>query len=162
MSCLKQLFRWALSQCDHQTASMASDINFDLRIEISNLYYPGNYEHVAFNIHCGGLWGHGDLWTASMASDINFDLIFEISNLHYPGNYVHVAFNNHFGDLWGHGSLQMTSEVASDLKFVFSGLNNLCSSASLASIVLCLTNLDGSQISSIDLLASPQVKIPDT
>ena len=57
----------------------------------------------------------------------------------------------------------MTSEVASDLKFVFRGLYNLYSSASLASIVLCLTNLDGkkerSQISSIDLLASPQVKI---
>ena len=46
MSCLKQLFRWALSHCDHQTASMASDINFDLRIEISNLYYPGNHVHV--------------------------------------------------------------------------------------------------------------------
>ena len=99
MSCLKQLFRWALSHCDHQTASMASDINFDLRIEISNLYYPEHYVHVAFNIHCGGLLGDGDLWTASMASDINFDLIFEISNLHYPGNYVHVALNNHFGDL---------------------------------------------------------------
>ena len=55
MSCLKQLFRWALSHCDHQTASMASDINFHLRIEISNLYYPGDYVHIAFNIHCGGL-----------------------------------------------------------------------------------------------------------
>ena len=185
MSCLKQLFRWALSHGDHQTASIASDINFDLRIvisnlyypgdyvhvafnyffgglwghgdlqtasiawymnfdlgfEISNLYYPGNYVHVTFNNHCGGLWGHGNLWTASMASDINFDLIFEISNRHYPGDYVHIAFKNHFGGLWGHGSLQMTSEVASDLKFVFRGLNNLCSSASTAPIVLYLTNL---------------------
>ena len=49
----------------------------------------------------------------------------------------------------------MTSEVTSDLKFELIGLNNPCSSASLASIVLYLTNLDGrrkSQISSIDSL----------
>ena len=26
---------------------MASDINFDLGFEISNLYYPGNHVHVA-------------------------------------------------------------------------------------------------------------------
>ena len=30
-----------------QTTSMASDINFDLGFEISNLYYPGNHVHVA-------------------------------------------------------------------------------------------------------------------
>ena len=56
----------------------------------------------------------------------------------------------------------MTSEVTSDLKFELSDLNNTCSSAFLAPIVLCLTNLPGKkkgQISSIDLLASPQVKI---
>ena len=99
MSCLKQLFRWALSHCDHQTASMASDIIFNLR--------------------------------------------FETSNLNYPGNYVHVVLNTLFGGLRGHEGLQMTSEVATDLKFEISGLNNPCSSASLASIVLCLTNLDG-------------------
>ena len=97
-----------------------------------------------------------------MASDVNFKLRFEISNLNYPGNYVHVVLNTLFGGLRGHEGLQMTSEVATDLKFEISGLNNPCSSASLASIVLCLTNLDGkkerSQISSIDLLASPQVK----
>ena len=48
----------------------------------------------------------------------------------------------------------MTSEVTSDLKLELIGLNNPCSSASLASIVLYLTNIDGrkSQISSIDSL----------
>ena len=60
----------------------------------------------------------------------------------------------------------MTSEVTFDLKFVFRGLNNLGSSASPATIVLYLTNLPGKkkegQISSIDLLASPQVKIGPT
>ena len=94
-----------------------------------------------------------------MASDINFNLRFEISNLNYPGKYVHVVLNTLFGGLRGHEGLQMTSEVATDLKFEISGLNNPCSSAPLVSIVLCLTNLDGSQISSIDLLASPQVKM---
>ena len=78
-----------------------------------------------------------------MASDVNFKLRFEISNLNYPGNYVYVVLNTLFGCLRGHEGLQMTSEVATDLKFEISGLNNPCSSASLASIVLCLTNLDG-------------------
>ena len=78
-----------------------------------------------------------------MASDVNFKLRFEISNLNYPGNYVYVVLNTLFGGLRGHEGLQMTSEVATDLKFEISGLNNPCSSASLASIVLCLTNLDG-------------------
>ena len=68
---------------------MASDINIVLRFEKSNLYYLGNYMHVAFNNHFGC---HGNLQTASMASDINFDLGFEISNLYYPGKRVHVAF----------------------------------------------------------------------
>ena len=76
-----------------------------------------------------------------MASDVNFKLRFEISNLNYPGNYVYVVLNTLFGCLRGHEGLQMTSEVATDLKFEISGLNNPCSRASLASIVLCLTNL---------------------
>ena len=63
-----------------------------------------------------------------MASDVNFNLRFEISNLNYPGNYVHVLF----GGLRGHEGLQMTSEVATDLKFEIIGLNNPCSSAFLA------------------------------
>ena len=56
----------------------------------------------------------------------------------------------------------MTSEVTSDLKFELSGLSNPCSSITLASKGLYWTNLpeeeERSQISSIDLLASPQVK----
>ena len=36
--------------------------------------------------------------------------------------------------------------ITSDLKFVFRGLNNLCSSASLTPIVLYLTNLPGRPI----------------
>ena len=71
-------------------------------------------------------WGHGDLMATSTASDIEFDLRFEIRSLIYPGNYVHVASNHQFVGLWGHGGLQMTSEVASDLKFEISGLNTLC------------------------------------
>ena len=56
----------------------------------------------------------------------------------------------------------MASEVTSDLKFELSGLNNPCSSASPAPIMLYLTNLpEESQISSLDLQASPQVKITD-
>ena len=79
-----------------------------------------------------------------MASDINFNLRFETSNLNYPGNYVHVVLNTLFGGLRGHEGLQMTSEVATDLKFELSGLNNPCSNASMASKVLYLTNLDKS------------------
>ena len=59
----------------------------------------------------------------------------------------------------------MTLEVTCDLKFELSGLNNPCNSASLASLVLHLTNLprkkERSQISSLDMHArtSPQVKM---
>ena len=48
-----------------------------------------------------------------------------------PGTAFLVAFELH-----------MTSEVTSDLKFEFSGLNNLCSSVFLASILLYLINTD--------------------
>ena len=38
-----------------QNASMASEVTFDLRFEISNLNYPGIHMHVAPNSHFGGL-----------------------------------------------------------------------------------------------------------
>ena len=75
---------------------MASEVKFDLRIEINNLNYHGIYVHVASNYHFGGLWGHGGLKTSSMASEFKFDLTFEISNLNYPGIIVHVTSNSHF------------------------------------------------------------------
>ena len=141
-------------------ASVALKVTFDIIFDTSNLNYPGIYMHIAWNSHFGDLRGHSGLQTASVALEVKFDIRFDKSNLNYPGIYVYIAWNSHFGGLWGHSSLHMTSEVTSDLRFEFSGLNNPCSSASLASIVLCLINLDGKkgQISSIDLLASPQVK----
>ena len=99
------------------------------------------YYWLAQNSNSGDLWGHGNLQTASEASEVASDLKFDISNLNYPGIHVHITYNSHFGGLWGHSGLNMTSEVTSDLKFDFCSLNNQCSSASLASIVLYLTNL---------------------
>ena len=67
---------------------------------------------------------------------------------------MHGNCNSHSGSLWDHGDL------TSDLKFELSGLNNPCSNAFLTSKRLYWTNLpERSQIWSIDLLASPQVKI---
>ena len=42
-------------------ASIASEFEFDLRFEVSNLNYPGIYVHIASNCQFGGLWGHGSL-----------------------------------------------------------------------------------------------------
>ena len=77
---------------------------------------------------------------------------------------MHVAFNNQFCGLWDHGGLWMTSEVASDLKFEISGLNNPCFSTSLSSKWLYLTNLPGkkkkkAKYHPLTCLASPQVKM---
>ena len=119
---------------------MASEVKFDLRIEISNLNYHGIYVHVASNYHFGGLWGHGGLKTSSMASELKFDLTFEISNLNYPGIIVHMASNSHFGGLWGHGGLQTASEVIYGLIIKLSDLTNLCCHASMAS--KCLHELN--------------------
>ena len=97
-----------------------------------------------------------------MTSEVTSDLKFEISNINYPGNNVHVVLNTLFSGLRGHEGLQMTSEVTSDLKFELSGLNNPSSSAFLAPKCFSELNVPGGrkkgQISSIDLLASPQVK----
>ena len=62
-------------------ASMASEVTFDLRFEISNLNYPGIHMHVAPNSHFGGLRGHGGLKTAS---EVTSDLKFELSDLNNP------------------------------------------------------------------------------
>ena len=63
-----------------QNASMASEVTFDLRFEISNPNYPGIFMHVAPNSHFGGLRGHGGLKTAS---EVTSDLKFELSDLNY-------------------------------------------------------------------------------
>ena len=57
-----------------QTASMASEVKFDLRFEISDLNYPDIYAHVASNSHLSGPWGQGSLQTASMTSKVKFAL----------------------------------------------------------------------------------------
>ena len=81
-------------------------------------------------------------------------------NLNYYGIYVHIAWISHFCGLLGHHGLQMTSEVTNDLIFGVSGVINPCSSAFLAPKCFSELNVpEESQISSIDLLASPQVKI---
>ena len=63
---------------------------------------------------------------------------FESSTLFHP--VIHIG---NFCGLRGHDSLQMTSEVPSDIKFEFSGLNNLHSTASLPSDCCFALNTDG-------------------
>ena len=63
---------------------MTSEVNVDLRIELSDLNYPGIHVHVASGGHFGGLWGHGGL---QMTSEVKADLI-ELSDL----NYLHPVF----------------------------------------------------------------------
>ena len=142
-------------------ASVALKVTFDIIFDTSNLNYPGIYMHIAWNSHFGDLRGHSGLQTASVALEVKFDIRFDKSNLNYPGIYVYIAWNSHFGGLWGPSSLHMTSEVTSDFAFEFRGLNNPCSSAFLAPKWLYYTKYGRKkgQISSIDLQASPQVKI---
>ena len=66
---------------------MTSEVNADLRIELSDLNYPGTHVHVASGGHCGGLWGHGGL---QMTSEDTSEVRFELSDLNY---------------LWSHPSL---------------------------------------------------------
>ena len=73
---------------DLETASMASDVNFNLRFEISNLNYPGNYVYVVLNTLFGCLRGHEGL---QMTSEVATDLKFEISGLNNPCSSASLA-----------------------------------------------------------------------
>ena len=72
---------------------MASDVNFKLRFEISNLNYPGNYVHVVLNTLFGGLRGHEGL---QMTSEVATDLKFEISGLNNPCSSASLASKCHY------------------------------------------------------------------
>ena len=61
-----------------KTASMASEVKFELRFEVSIFNYPGIYVHIASNCHFDGFWGYSDLQTASEAAS---DLTIELSDL---------------------------------------------------------------------------------
>ena len=67
---------------------MASDVNFKLRFEISNLNYPGNYVYVVLNTLFGCLRGHEGL---QMTSEVATDLKFEISGLNNPCSSAFLA-----------------------------------------------------------------------
>ena len=61
-------------------ASMASEVTFDLRFEISNLNYHGIHVHVAPNSHFGGLGGQGGLQTTL---EVTYGLKIKLSDLNY-------------------------------------------------------------------------------
>ena len=63
-----------------QTASIASQVIFDWRFEITDVNYPGIYVHAASNRDLGDLWGNGGL---QMASEVKSDLKFELSDLNF-------------------------------------------------------------------------------
>ena len=81
---------------------------------------------MTYNIHLGGIGGHGGLQMASMISEVKFDHIFKGSNLKYPDIHLHIASDGHLGSLWGHCGLQITSEVKADLKMELSNLSYPC------------------------------------
>ena len=70
------------------TASKWHQRSYDLRFDISNLYYPSIYVHVASNSHFGGVWGHGGL---QMTSEVTSDLGNELSDLNYLCTHGFVA-----------------------------------------------------------------------
>ena len=52
---------------------MTSEVKADLRIELSDLNYPGIHVHVASNSHVGGLWCHDGLqMTSEVKADLNY------------------------------------------------------------------------------------------
>ena len=61
-------------------ASIASEVKFNFRFEISSLNYPGIHVHVASNGHFHGLCGHDGLQTAS---EVTSGLRIELSDLKY-------------------------------------------------------------------------------
>ena len=61
-----------------KTASMASDVKFELRFEVSIFNYHGISVHIASNCHFDGFWDYSDLQTASEAAS---DLTIELSDL---------------------------------------------------------------------------------
>ena len=60
---------------------MASEVRFDLKIELSDLNYPEIYVPNASKSHFHELGGHCGL---QMTSEVKFNLRFEISDLTYP------------------------------------------------------------------------------
>ena len=50
------------------------------------------YVSITYNIHLGGLGGHGGNQMASIISEVKFDL-------KHPDIHVHIAFDSHLGGL---------------------------------------------------------------
>ena len=72
---------------------MASEVRYDLRIELSDLDYPDIHVHIASNIHFCGIRGHCSLQTASKeprrshpASDLNLvtSITYYVAMLFWP------------------------------------------------------------------------------
>ena len=71
----------------------ASEVQFDLRFETSNLDYPGIHVHIASKRHLGGLRGRGGL---QMTSEVTSGLVFELSDLDNLCSHVSLASNCHY------------------------------------------------------------------
>ena len=67
---------------------MTSEVKAYLRIELSDLNYPGIHMHVASVGHIGGLWGHGSL---QMTSEDTSEVRFELSDLNYLCSHASLA-----------------------------------------------------------------------
>ena len=71
----------------------ASEVQFDLRFETSNLDLPGIHVHITSNNHFVCHSGHGGLQSAS---GIRSDLIIELSDLDKICSHVSLASNCHY------------------------------------------------------------------
>ena len=67
---------------------MTSEVTVDLKIELSDLNYPGIHVHIASGGHFGGLWGHGSL---QMTSEVKADLKIELIDLNYLYSHASLA-----------------------------------------------------------------------
>ena len=74
-------------------AQGASEVQFDLKFETSNLDYPGIHVHLASNNPFGALWGHGVLQTAS---EVTSSSGFELSDLEYLCSHDSFAFKLYY------------------------------------------------------------------
>ena len=59
---------------------MISEVKVDLRIELSDLNYPGIHVYIASWGHFGGLWGPGG---PQVTSEVKADLKIELGDLNY-------------------------------------------------------------------------------
>ena len=67
---------------------MTFEVKADLRIELSDLNYPGIHVHVASVGHIGGFGGHGSL---QVNSEDTSEARFELSDLNYLCSHASLA-----------------------------------------------------------------------